>query len=84
MPKITDRMPSGTPMRTANREPTAPASVGVVYLIFRPDPAFQLPKLDEAIGPGLRQLGQQDAGEFTGQGQHAALGPVRPVLSQNV
>jgi sodium-dependent dicarboxylate transporter 2/3/5 len=30
---------------------TAPASVGVVYLIFRPDPAFQLPKLDEAIGP---------------------------------
>ncbi len=30
---------------------TVPAAVGVVYLVFRPDPAFSLPKLDEEIGP---------------------------------
>ena len=30
---------------------TVPASVLVVYLIFRPDPTIQLPKLDQEIGP---------------------------------
>jgi sodium-dependent dicarboxylate transporter 2/3/5 len=30
---------------------TVPAAVGVVYLVFRPDPAFKLPKLDDEIGP---------------------------------
>jgi sodium-dependent dicarboxylate transporter 2/3/5 len=30
---------------------TVPAAVGVVYLVFRPDPSYQLPKLDKAIGP---------------------------------
>ncbi len=30
---------------------TVPAAVGVVYLIFRPNPKYKLPKFDEAIGP---------------------------------
>ena len=30
---------------------TVPAAVGVVYMVFRPDPAFKLPKLDEEIAP---------------------------------
>ncbi|RLC14267.1 MAG: anion transporter [Deltaproteobacteria bacterium] len=30
---------------------TVPAAVGVVYLVFRPDPSLKLPKLDEEIGP---------------------------------
>jgi len=30
---------------------TVPAAVGVVYLVFRPDPSIQLPRLDEEIGP---------------------------------
>jgi solute carrier family 13 (sodium-dependent dicarboxylate transporter), member 2/3/5 len=29
---------------------TVPAAVGVVYLIFRPDPRYKLPQFDEAIG----------------------------------
>jgi len=30
---------------------TVPAAVGVVYLIFRPDPKYKLPKFDEELGP---------------------------------
>ncbi len=30
---------------------TMPAAVGVVYLLFRPDPAIKLPEFDESIGP---------------------------------
>jgi len=30
---------------------TVPAAVGVVYLIFRPNPKYKLPQFDEAIGP---------------------------------
>ena len=30
---------------------TVPAAVGVVYLIFRPNPKYKLPNFDEAIGP---------------------------------
>ena len=30
---------------------TVPAAVGVVYLVFRPDPSLKLPKLDDEIGP---------------------------------
>ncbi len=30
---------------------TVPAAVGVVYLVFRPDPAIQLPKFDDDIPP---------------------------------
>ncbi|MFZ7110535.1 MAG: SLC13 family permease [Desulfatiglandales bacterium] len=30
---------------------TVPASVGIVYLIFRPDPKYRLPEFDEEIGP---------------------------------
>jgi len=30
---------------------TVPAAVSVVYLVFRPDPAIKLPKLDEETGP---------------------------------
>jgi sodium-dependent dicarboxylate transporter 2/3/5 len=30
---------------------TVPAAVTVVYLVFRPDPKYQLPKLDGEIGP---------------------------------
>jgi sodium-dependent dicarboxylate transporter 2/3/5 len=30
---------------------TVPASVGVVYLVFRPDPGIKLPKLEDDIGP---------------------------------
>ncbi|MFO7554703.1 MAG: DASS family sodium-coupled anion symporter [Desulfobacterales bacterium] len=30
---------------------TVPAAVGVVYLVFRPNPKYQLPTFDEAIGP---------------------------------
>jgi sodium-dependent dicarboxylate transporter 2/3/5 len=29
---------------------TVPAAVGVVYLIFRPDPKYKLPEFDEALG----------------------------------
>ena len=29
---------------------TVPAAVGVVYLMFRPDPKYKLPQFDEAIG----------------------------------
>ena len=34
---------------------TVPAAVGVVYLVFRPDPSIKLPKLDEQIGPWSSQ-----------------------------
>jgi sodium-dependent dicarboxylate transporter 2/3/5 len=34
---------------------TVPAAVGVVYLVFRPDPSYQLPKLDKAVGPWSAQ-----------------------------
>jgi sodium-dependent dicarboxylate transporter 2/3/5 len=34
---------------------TVPAAVGVVYLVFRPDPAIKLPKLDDEIGPWSSQ-----------------------------
>ncbi len=30
---------------------TVPASVIILYFVFRPDPKFKLPKFDEAIGP---------------------------------
>jgi len=30
---------------------TVPASVAIVYMIFRPNPKYQLPTFDEAIGP---------------------------------
>ncbi|MBN1103995.1 MAG: DASS family sodium-coupled anion symporter, partial [Deltaproteobacteria bacterium] len=30
---------------------TVPAAVGIVYLIFRPDPKIQLPSFDEDLGP---------------------------------
>jgi len=30
---------------------TVPASVAIVYMIFRPNPKYQLPAFDEAIGP---------------------------------
>ena len=30
---------------------TVPAAVGVVYLVFRPDPSLKLPKLDDEVGP---------------------------------
>jgi len=30
---------------------TVPAAVGVVYLVFRPDPEFKLPKLDDEVAP---------------------------------
>jgi sodium-dependent dicarboxylate transporter 2/3/5 len=30
---------------------TVPAAVSVVYLVFRPDPRYRLPKFDEALGP---------------------------------
>jgi sodium-dependent dicarboxylate transporter 2/3/5 len=30
---------------------TVPVAVGVVYLVFRPDPKFKLPQFDEEIGP---------------------------------
>ena len=30
---------------------TVPIAVGVVYLVFRPDPKFKLPKFDEDLGP---------------------------------
>lgn len=30
---------------------TVPVAVAVVYLVFRPNPKYQLPKFDEAIGP---------------------------------
>lgn len=30
---------------------TVPAAVAIVYLVFRPDPKFKLPKFDEEIGP---------------------------------
>ena len=30
---------------------TVPAAVGVVYLVFRPDPKFKLPEFDEDLGP---------------------------------
>jgi sodium-dependent dicarboxylate transporter 2/3/5 len=30
---------------------TVPASVGVVYLVFRPDKSFKLPKFEEDLGP---------------------------------
>jgi sodium-dependent dicarboxylate transporter 2/3/5 len=30
---------------------TVPAAVGIVYFVFRPDPKYKLPKLDEEIGP---------------------------------
>jgi sodium-dependent dicarboxylate transporter 2/3/5 len=29
---------------------TVPAAVGIVYLMFRPDPKYKLPKFDEAMG----------------------------------
>ncbi len=34
---------------------TVPAAVGVVYLVFRPDPAIQLPKFDDAVPPWSRE-----------------------------
>jgi sodium-dependent dicarboxylate transporter 2/3/5 len=34
---------------------TVPASVGVVYLVFRPDTSIKLPKLDDEIGPWSAQ-----------------------------
>lgn len=30
---------------------TVPAAVSIVYLVFRPNPKYQLPEFDEAIGP---------------------------------
>ena len=30
---------------------TVPVAVGIVYMVFRPDPNIKLPKLDEEIGP---------------------------------
>ena len=30
---------------------TVPAAVGIVYMVFRPDPKFKLPEFDEDIGP---------------------------------
>jgi len=30
---------------------TVPAAVGVVYLVFRPDPAIQLPRIDDDVPP---------------------------------
>lgn len=30
---------------------TVPAAVGVVYLVFRPNPKYKLPKLEEEMGP---------------------------------
>lgn len=30
---------------------TVPVAVLIVYLVFRPDPSFKLPKFDESIGP---------------------------------
>ena len=30
---------------------TVPAAVGIVYLVFRPNPKYKLPTFDEAIGP---------------------------------
>ncbi|MGD8229502.1 MAG: DASS family sodium-coupled anion symporter, partial [Desulfobacteraceae bacterium] len=33
---------------------TVPAAVGVCYLVFRPDPKFQLPELGEGLGPWSR------------------------------
>jgi sodium-dependent dicarboxylate transporter 2/3/5 len=30
---------------------TVPVAVGVVYLVFRPDPKFRLPEFDEDLGP---------------------------------
>ena len=30
---------------------TVPAAVGIVYLVFRPDPKFKLPEFDEELGP---------------------------------
>ena len=30
---------------------TVPAAVGIVYLVFRPDPKFKLPQFDDALGP---------------------------------
>ncbi len=30
---------------------TVPASVAIVYLVFRPDPKYKLPKFDDDIGP---------------------------------
>ena len=30
---------------------TVPAAVGIVYLVFRPDPKFKLPEFDESLGP---------------------------------
>ena len=34
---------------------TVPAAVGVVYIVFRPDPSIKLPKLDDEIGPWSSQ-----------------------------
>jgi len=34
---------------------TVPASVGVVYMVFRPDTSIKLPKLDDEIGPWSTQ-----------------------------
>lgn len=33
---------------------TVPAAVGIVYLVFRPDPKFRLPEFDEELGPWTR------------------------------
>ena len=30
---------------------TVPIAVGIVWLVFRPDPKFKMPKLDEELGP---------------------------------
>ncbi len=30
---------------------TVPAAVGIVYLVFRPNPKYKLPTFDEAVGP---------------------------------
>ncbi|UCF94395.1 MAG: DASS family sodium-coupled anion symporter [Desulfobacterales bacterium] len=30
---------------------TVPAAVGVIYLIYRPDPKFKMPEFDEELGP---------------------------------
>lgn len=30
---------------------TVPAAVGIVYMVFRPDPKYRLPEFDEEIGP---------------------------------
>mgnify|MGYP001146197415 CR=1 FL=1 len=34
---------------------TVPAAVGMVYLVFRPDPSIQLPKLEQRVEPWSRQ-----------------------------